>query len=70
MLEVVAAFERASGRTVPYQVSDRRPGDIAACWADTKKAAEELNWRAEMDLDAMCKDAWRWQQRNPNGFRQ
>ena len=70
VLEVVAAFERASGRTVPYQVSDRRPGDIAACWADTKKAAEELNWRAEMDLDAMCKDAWRWQQRNPNGFRQ
>ncbi len=70
VLEVVAAFERASGRPVPYQVSDRRPGDIAACWADTAKAAQELNWRADLDLDAMCKDAWRWQERNPNGFRQ
>ena len=70
VLEVVNAFERASGRTVPYQVTDRRPGDIAACWADTAKAAQELGWHAELDLEAMCTDAWRWQERNPNGFRQ
>jgi UDP-glucose 4-epimerase len=70
VLEVVNAFERASGRTVPYQVTDRRPGDIAACWADTAKAAQELGWHAELDLEAMCTDAWRWQARNPNGFRQ
>lgn len=70
VLEVVAAFERASGRPVPYRITDRRPGDIAACWADTAKAASELQWQAQLDLQAMCTDAWRWQERNPNGFRQ
>lgn len=61
VLELRAAFERASGKKVPYRIVDRRPGDIAACYADPSLAAEELGWRAERDLDAMCEDSWRWQ---------
>jgi UDP-glucose 4-epimerase len=68
VLDVVAAFEKASGRKVPYTVMPRRPGDIAACWADPSKAERELGWKAERDLDAMCADAWRWQSQNPDGF--
>lgn len=68
VLEVVAAFERASGRKVPYVVQPRRPGDIAECWADPSKALKELGWKAERDLRVMCEDAWRWQSENPNGF--
>jgi UDP-glucose 4-epimerase len=68
VLEVVAAFEKASGRKVPYTLQPRRPGDIAACWADPAKAERELGWKAERDLAAMCEDAWRWQSQNPNGF--
>lgn len=70
VLEVIAAFERASGRRIPFRIAERRPGDVAACWADASKASDELDWRAELDLDRMCSDAWRWQQRNPNGYRQ
>jgi len=68
VLEVVAAFERASGRPVPYRVVARRLGDIAACYADPRLAQDLLGWRAERDLAAMCADAWRWQSANPSGF--
>lgn len=67
VLEVVRAFEKASGRTIPYRVVGRRPGDIAAAYADPSKAQAELNWHAERDLDTMCADTWRWQVNNPNG---
>lgn len=68
VLEVVAAFERASGRPVPYCVVDRRPGDVAACYADPQRARELLGWGAERDLATMCADTWRWQSMNPLGF--
>jgi UDP-glucose 4-epimerase len=68
VLEVVAAYSRASGRPVPYQVMPRRPGDIAACYADPARARELLGWTAKRDLARMCEDSWRWQSMNPNGF--
>ena len=68
VLEVVRAYEAASGRRVPYALVPRRPGDAAACYADPQLAAELLGWRAQRDLAAMCADSWRWQQLNPNGF--
>lgn len=68
VLEVVAAFERASGRKIPYERVARRSGDIAECWADPALAARLLDWRATRDLDTMCRDAWNWQRRNPEGF--
>ena len=66
--EVVRAFERASGRTIACQLGPRRAGDIAACWADPARAVSLLGWRAKRDLDAMCADAWRWQENNPQGY--
>jgi UDP-glucose 4-epimerase len=68
VLELVHAFERASGRPVPYEIAPRRPGDVAACYADPSLAERLLGWRAERGLDAMCVDAWRWQHANPNGY--
>ena len=68
VLELVRAYERASGRPIPFDVVARRPGDVAACWADPSLAAELLGWRARHDLDRMCADSWRWQQRNPEGY--
>ena len=68
VLEMVAAFEQASGCPVPYRIAPRRPGDIAQCYADPGLAMEMLGWRAEKDLAAMCADAWRWQQQNPQGY--
>ncbi len=68
VLEVVAAFEKASGQRVAYRIKPRRPGDVAACYADPALAGELLGWRAEYDLDAMCRDAWRWQAGNPEGY--
>ncbi|MEW5781432.1 MAG: UDP-glucose 4-epimerase GalE [Pseudomonadota bacterium] len=68
VLEMVKAFEAASGRKVPYRIAPRRPGDVATCYADPTLAAELLGWRAEKDLAAMCADAWRWQSANPDGF--
>jgi UDP-glucose 4-epimerase len=68
VLEVVKAFERASGKTIPFEVVGRRPGDIAASYADPSKAIHELGWRATRDLDIMCADSWRWQSQNPNGY--
>jgi UDP-glucose 4-epimerase len=69
VIEVVRAFERASGVTIPYRVVERRPGDVATSFADPRKAERELGWRATIGIDAMCADAWRWQSAHPNGFR-
>ncbi|NMG76145.1 UDP-glucose 4-epimerase GalE [Aromatoleum diolicum] len=68
VLDVARAFERASGRAVPYRVVARRQGDIAACWADPTSAENVLGWMPHFDLDAMCRDAWRWQSQNPDGY--
>jgi UDP-glucose 4-epimerase len=68
VLEVVHAFEQASGRDIPRAVVARRPGDIATCYADPSLARELLGWHAERGLDAICADAWRWQQAHPRGF--
>jgi UDP-glucose 4-epimerase len=68
VLELVRAFERASGRSVPFEIVARRPGDIDACYADPTLAQQVLGWQARRDLDAMCVDAWRWQSSNPNGM--
>jgi UDP-glucose 4-epimerase len=68
VLEVLAAFERASGRAIPYQIVRRRPGDVALTYADPSKANRELGWRAVRGLDEMCADVWRWQSNNPNGY--
>ncbi|QXD23515.1 UDP-glucose 4-epimerase GalE [Opitutia bacterium ISCC 51] len=62
VLEVIQAFEKASGKAVPYQIVDRRPGDIPTCYSEGTKAKELLGWEAKLDLDAMCQDAWRWMQ--------
>jgi UDP-glucose 4-epimerase len=68
VLEVVKAFEKASGREVPYEIVARRPGDVAACYADPTKAKEMLGWEAAHGIDKMCEDSWRWQSRNPQGY--
>lgn len=68
VLEVIRAFERAASRPVPFQVVERRAGDVAECWAEPAKAERELAWRAERGLDEMCRDAWRWQSMNPAGY--
>ncbi|GDY27912.1 UDP-glucose 4-epimerase [Agarivorans sp. Toyoura001] len=68
VLEMLKAFEKVSGKTIAYQISPRRPGDIAACYSDPSLAKQELNWQAELNLDDMAEDSWRWQQGNPNGF--
>jgi len=70
VLEMIDAFEKASGRKVPYKLVDRRPGDIATCYADPALAAAELGWRAELGLEDMTRDGWRWQSQNPQGYRQ
>lgn len=68
VLDMVHAFEVASGKPVAYQISPRRPGDVAACYADPAYARELLGWQAKRDLQAMCTDSWRWQSANPNGY--
>ncbi|AMO58722.1 UDP-galactose-4-epimerase [Endozoicomonas montiporae] len=68
VLEMIDAFEQASDQTVPYQIVDRRPGDIAACWADASLAERELGWVAEKSLQDMMIDTWRWQSNNPQGY--
>lgn len=68
VLEVVRAFEKASGKKVPYQIVERRAGDIAECYADTQKAQDELGFKAKYDIEKMCEDSWRWQKNNPNGY--
>jgi len=69
VLELVAAFEHASGRAVPYEVVGRRAGDVAACYSDAARALRELGWRATRGVDEMARDAWRWQAQNPHGYR-
>lgn len=68
VLDMVHAFEEASGKKVPYQIKERRAGDIASCYSDATKARQELGWTAERGLKEMCEDAWRWQSQNPNGY--
>ncbi len=68
VLEVINAFEKASGKTVPFEIVARRPGDIAQCYADPHCAAAELGWQAEYGLQRMVEDAWRWQSENPEGY--
>jgi len=68
VLELVDAFAKASGREIPYEIAPRRPGDVAACYADPALARERLGWTAKYDLARMCEDSWRWQSNNPNGF--
>ena len=69
VLEMVAAFEQASGRKIAYRIAPRRAGDIAVCYADPGKALRDLAWKAEMGITEMCRDAWRWQHDNPRGYR-
>ena len=68
VLEALKALERASGRAIPFQLLARRPGDVAACYADASRARTLLKWRAELEIDAMCRDGWRWQSQNPDGY--
>lgn len=68
VLDIVKAFEKASGKKVPYKIVERRPGDIATCYSDPSKAKEVLGWEAKRGLAEMCEDSWRWQSQNPNGF--
>lgn len=68
VLDLVNAFEKANGVKVPYVIAPRRAGDIAACYSDPDKAWKKLGWRAENDVVDMCRDSWRWQKNNPNGF--
>lgn len=68
VLQAIRAFEVASGKPIPYRVAERRPGDVAACYADPSKAARVLGWSARRGLSSMCEDTWRWQSRNPSGY--
>ena len=68
VIEMLRAFEKASGREVPYCIAPRRPGDIAACYADPTLAREVLGWEAKCGIEKMCEDAWKWQEKNPNGY--
>jgi UDP-glucose 4-epimerase len=70
VLEVVAAFEKASGKRIPYRIEARRPGDLATLYANPDLARELLDWQAELDMETMAADAWRWQQKNPDGYPQ
>ena len=68
VLQVLHAFEKACGKTLPYEIKPRRAGDIAQCYADPAKAKAELGWEAQYGIDEMCEDSWRWQSQNPNGY--
>ena len=68
VLDMVKAFSKACGHEIKYEIKDRRPGDIATCYADPAKAKAELGWEAKRNLDEMCEDSWRWQSNNPNGY--
>ena len=68
VLDVVKAFEKASGQKIEYKICPRRPGDVATCYSDPSKALKELGWKTEFDLERMCTDSWRWQKNNPKGY--
>ena len=69
MLEVIAAFEKATGKKIPYDIVDRRPGDVTEAWANPAMAEKLLGWKTTKSLEEMLADAWRWQSKNPNGYR-
>ena len=69
VLDVIHAYEKACGKTLPYVIDPRRPGDIAECYADPTKAKNELGWQAEYGIEDMCADSWKWQSMNPNGYK-
>ena len=69
VLEVIEAYSKACGKKLPYVIKERRPGDIASCYADSSKAYRELGWKAELTIDDMCESAWKWQSSNPNGYK-
>lgn len=68
VLDMIKGFEKACGGGIPYKIGPRRAGDVAACWADPSKAFDELGWKSQKTLDDMCRDTWRWQKQNPDGF--
>ncbi|WDP89426.1 MAG: UDP-glucose 4-epimerase GalE [Desulfobacter sp.] len=68
VLEMIRGFEKACGHDIPYEITPRRPGDIAACWADPSRAQKELGWKARKTMEDMCRDTWHWQQKNPEGY--
>ncbi|MBR2366707.1 MAG: UDP-glucose 4-epimerase GalE [Oscillospiraceae bacterium] len=68
VLDMVHAFENANGLKIPYEITDRRPGDVAECYADPSRSEAELGWKAQYSLEKMCRDSWNWQKNNPNGF--
>lgn len=68
VLDIVKSFERVNSVPIPYVIAERRPGDVAQCYADPKKAFEKLGWKAEKTIDDMCRDTWKWQNGNPNGY--
>jgi UDP-glucose 4-epimerase len=68
VLETIAAFEKVSGKQIPFSITERRPGDVGVCYADPSKAEKELGWKAEKGMEEMCQDSWRWQSHNPNGY--
>ncbi|WPZ18244.1 UDP-glucose 4-epimerase GalE [Geobacillus subterraneus] len=70
VLELISAFEKVTGIKIPYKIVGRRPGDVAICYADPTKAKEELGWVATRGIEEMCRDAWRWQSNNPNGYQE
>lgn len=70
VLEVLRAYEKACGKTLPYEIAPRRPGDIASCYADPAKARDELGWEGRYGIEEMCASSWKWQRQNPNGYRE
>lgn len=68
VLDMVEALKKASGREIPVKIVNKRPGDIAACYADPSLAERELKWKAQYGIEEMCRDAWKWQSSNPNGY--
>lgn len=68
VLDLIHTFEKATGQNIDYEITDRRPGDAAICFADPSKAEKQLNWQTELTLEEMCRDAWNWQTKNPNGY--
>ena len=68
VLEMVKAYEEASGVTIPYEIAPRRPGDVANVYCDASLAEKEMGWKAVRDLKQMCADTWNWQSKNPNGY--
>ncbi len=68
VLDMIKAFSKACGKELPYSIKPRRAGDVPACYATSAKAEKELGWKAEYDLEKMCRDQWNWQKNNPNGY--